>query len=68
MARARESPRASAMVVDIVGAGRPKTSYSDIGIGAGRRMERAEGREEKSGHVEGDVWDVMAMSGRAEGR
>ena len=59
---------ASAAVVDIVGAGRPKASSSEIGIGAGRRMERADGREEKSGHVEGDVCDVMAMSGRAEGR
>lgn len=35
---ARASPRARAMVVDIVGAFTPKAASSDIGSGAGRRI------------------------------
>lgn len=68
IARARASVRARAVVVEMVGAGRPNESFSEMGIGAGRSMERAEGRVEKRGQVDGLVWDVMAMRGRAEGR
>lgn len=67
-ARARASLRARAVVVEVVGAGRPKESVSEVGIGAGSRMQRGEARVRNKGQVEGWVCDVMAMRGRAEGR
>jgi len=63
-ARARASVRASAVVVEVVGAGRPKDCTSDVGMGAGRRIERWAGRAEKRGQVDGWVWEVNTIKGR----
>ena len=66
MTTASASPRASAMVVEVVGAGKPKESISDLWIGAGSRI--VSGLRLTISHVEGCMWDVSTISGSAESK
>lgn len=53
------------MVVDMVGAGSPNAWVSEMWMGAGSRIDMYDGREKRSGQVEGWMWDVTTMSGKA---
>lgn len=64
-ARERASPRASAAVVEVVGAQRSKEADSGSGIGAGRRI--SVGRTAANLSVAYEVCAVRAMTGRSEG-
>ena len=52
----------------MVGAATPNDSTSEIGIGAGRRIDKSEDRDSNSGHVEGLICDVIAISAMSRGR
>ena len=54
-ARASASVRAMATVVDVVGAGTPNVRASELGIGAGRSIERAGDRPSNIAHVDGFI-------------
>ena len=55
-------------MVDVVGAGRPNETVSDVGIGAGSKMQFEDGRLLKRGQVEGWMWEVITRSGSEERR
>ena len=66
-ASAKASVRASVVVVELVGAGTPNATTSEMGIGAGSKMQLQEGRLANRGQFEVFECDEIAINCNSDG-